>query len=118
MPDLQSAYRANYSTETVVLKILADILRAVNVGYLSVLALLDLSAAFDTVDHETLQHRLKQSYGLGGRVHDWFRSYLSGRFQSVCCGGISSTWTKLVCAASQGLVLGPILLLLYTADLL
>ena len=86
LPDLQSAYRAHHSTETAVLKVLADILRAVDGGDLAVLALLDLSAAFDTVDHETLLNRLKKSYGLGGRAHDWFQSYLSGRFQSVRCG--------------------------------
>jgi len=70
------------------------------------------------VDHETLLIRLKKSYGLGGRVHDWFQSYLSGRFQSVRCGGTSSTPTLLICGVPQGSVLGPILFLLYTADLL
>jgi len=47
-------------------------------GNLAVLTLLDLSAVFDTVDHETLLNRLKISYGLGGRAHVWFQSYLSG----------------------------------------
>jgi len=68
MRDLQSAYRVNHSTETAVLNVLTDILRAVDSGDLAALALLDLSAAFDKVDHETLLHRLKQSNGLGGRV--------------------------------------------------
>ena len=106
MPDLQSAYRAYHSTETAVLKALADILQAVDSGDLAALALLDLSAAFDTVDHVTLLHRLKKSYSLGSRAHDWFQSYLSGRFQSVRCGGTTSTLTKLVCGVPQGSVLG------------
>ena len=93
LPDLQSVYRAHHSTETAVLKVLSDILQAVDSGDLAVLALLDLSAAFDTVDHMTLLQRLRISYGLGGYVHDSFQSYLSGRFQFVRCGGSSSTPT-------------------------
>ena len=118
LPNLQSAYRAHHSTETAVLKVLADILLAIDRGDLAVLALLDLSAAFDTVDHDTLLRRLETSYGLAGSVISWFRSYLDGRTQSVRCRSSSSKPTRLHCGVPQGSVLGPILFLLYTADLL
>ena len=59
LPELQSPYRAYHSTETAVLKVLADILSALDTGDVAVLTLLDLSAAFDTVDHATLLRRLK-----------------------------------------------------------
>jgi len=62
LPDLQSAYRAHHSTETAVLKVLSDILLALDSGNLAVLMLLDLSAAFDRVDRATLLQRLKMSY--------------------------------------------------------
>ena len=74
LPRLQSAYRAHHSTETAVLKVLADILRAVDSGDLALLTLLDLSAAFDTVDHVTLLRRLELSHGISGTVHSWFTS--------------------------------------------
>jgi len=54
LPELQSAYRAHHSTETAMLKVIADILLALDSGNLAMLSLLDLSAAFDTVDHDTL----------------------------------------------------------------
>jgi len=75
-PDLQSAYRTHHSTETAILKVLSDILLALDSGDLGVLMLLDLSAAFDSVDHITLLHRLKTTYGLKGNVINWFSSYL------------------------------------------
>ena len=90
LPYLQSAYRAYHSTETAMLKVLGDILCAVDSGDLAALALLDLSAAFETVDHVTLLQRLRISYGLGDRVHD------SGRFQFVRCGESTSTPTQLI----------------------
>ena len=83
LPDLQSAYRAHHSTETAVLKVLSDILSAVDTGNLSMLTLLDLSAAFDTVNHPILLRQLQTSYGLGVVVHAWFRSYLANHTQYV-----------------------------------
>jgi len=78
-PRLQSAYRTNYSTETAVLKVLSDILLVNDAGDLSALVLLDLSMAFDTVDHGILLQRLDSSYKVIRTVLQWFQSYLSSR---------------------------------------
>ena len=76
LPELQSAYRANHSTETAVLRVLSDILGALDRGDLAALTLLDLSAAFDTVDHMTLIRRIEISYSIGGIVLRWFLTHL------------------------------------------
>jgi len=68
LPDQQSANRAHHSTETAVVKVLADVLKALDCGDLTMLTLFDLSAAFDTVDHAILLRRLVSSYGFRGCV--------------------------------------------------
>ena len=118
MPELQSAYRANHSTETAVLRVLADILGALDRGDYAVLTLLDLSAAFDTVDHATLLRRLQITYGICGTALSRLSSYLTGRKQSVRYRGMRSSLHSIFCGVPQGSVLGPILFLLYTTELL
>jgi len=112
----QSAYRSNHSTETALLRVQNDILTSIDKKEVTVLVLLDLSAAFDTVDHTILLNRLK-NIGITGLVYDWFSSYLSGRTQAVFLDGVSSDSVNLTCGVPQGSVLGPILFNIYTQPL-
>ena len=97
---------------------LSDILQADDSGDLAALVLLDLSAAFDTVDHSILLERLQQTFGISDTALCWFQSYLSSRTQYVRRGPNKTSITYLICGVPQGSVLGPILFVLYTADLL
>ena len=92
-PVLQSAFRPNHSTETALLKVTNDILLNMNVNdqRVTLLFLLDLSAAFDTVDHDTLMHRLQFTSSINGKVLSWFSSYLSGRSQQIAINETLST---------------------------
>ena len=114
---LQSAYRSDHSTDTALLKICNDILSALDNKNVALLSLLDLSAAFDTIDHSILLSRLQTCFGISGSVLSWFESYFSGRFQSVSVHGILSTLSPLLHGVPQGSVLGPILFVLYTCPL-
>ena len=98
-------------------KVYNDLLLAADGGQMSALCLLDLTAAFDTVDHELLLLRLERQFGLPGVVLAWFRSYLSGRTFRVVLSGCTSSIVYIVCSVPQGSVLGPLLFIVYTADL-
>jgi hypothetical protein len=113
----QSAYRPGFSTETALLRVINDILCNVNAGNLVLLVLLDLSAAFDTINHGLLLQRLTCEIGIQDFALQWFASYLSGRSQRVIVGAAFSEEVSLVCGVPQGSVLGPILFSLYTSQL-
>ena len=112
----QSAYRKCHSTETALLRVVNDLLQASDSGCVSILSLLDLSAAFDTIDHNILITRLCSTFSCSGMVLDWFISYLSCRTQSVFVGH-ESTPSVMKCGVPQGSVLGPLLFTLYTHPL-
>jgi len=117
MPEMQYAYRRHHSTETAATKVYNDLLSAADNGQLSALCLLDLTAAFDTVDHELLLLRLERQFGLRDSILQWFRSYLSDRSFRVVYGAGTSAVVFIVCSVPQGSVLGPLLFVLYVADL-
>ena len=94
-----------------------DILTAINNRRTVILLLLDLSAAFDTVDQDILLSRLRERFGVTGKPLLWFWSYLSDRMQYVSVDRGASFKHALQCDVPQGSVLGPILYLIYTSPL-
>ena len=81
------------------------------------LILLDLSAAFDTVNHDTMLRRLEYSFGIQGKALSWFASYLSGRTQRIAINESLSKPFKSECGVPRGSCLGPLLFTLYTSEL-
>ena len=113
----QSAYRASHSTETALLKVSNDVLSSIDKGKCIVLASLDLSAAFDTVDHSILLSRLETTYGIKATALQWFRSYLMKRQHRVSIKSSLSKPFMLTCGVPQGSVLGATLYTMYTREL-
>lgn len=113
----QSAYRSGHSTETALLKITSDINLALDQGDGILLVLLDLSAAFDTIDHEILLERLRLRCGITGSAFEWIQSYLTNRTQSVIIGETLSKSRDLKTGVPQGSVLGPLLFSIYLLPL-
>ena len=114
---MQSAYRIHHSTETALLRVVNDVMRGIDDQQECVLVLLDLSSAFDTIDHNILLDRLCNRYGLSGVVLDWLKSYLCDRPQRVVVDNVSSRPCFASCGVPQGSVLGPLLFSLYIAPL-
>src|SRR6218665_560727 len=82
LPTIQSGFRKSHSTKTLLLRLLSDVHGAVDHCQLTLFALFDVSAAFDTVDHEILLQRLHLSFGVSGTLLSWLTSFLSER--SMC----------------------------------
>ena len=113
----QSAYKKNHSTETTLLKITNDITTNMEKKRVIVLTLLDLSAAFDTIDHAALLKLLSSWFGISGIALDWIQSYLYDKGQTVNIGENLSDSYIIKFGAPQGSLLGPILFTLYTIPL-
>ena len=111
--DAQSAYKKQHSTETLLVRIWNDLLVAADEKTATVVMLLDLSAAFDTVDHDLLLRILKNEIVLRGKVLDWFESFLKGRSQRIRLGSTISEVITIRFVVPQGSVLGPVLFNIY-----
>ncbi len=114
---MQSAYRKEHSAETALLHVQNDILCAVDEGCAVVLVLLDLNAAFDTVDHAVLISRMSTRFGIKGKALAWFESYLSDRTQCIGIQGVKSSSEDLKYGVPQGSALGPKIFSIYSLPL-
>ena len=113
MESNQSAYCQHFSTRTSVLKVHADILKAMDKQEITGLILLDLWALFDTIDHEILLRRLEKRFGIKGTVNKWIELYLTNQYQYVIIGDVNTNGTtsdpiKVTQYIPQGSVIGPI----------
>ena len=103
----QSAYRRGFSTETALLKITNDLLLNMDIKRVSILVLLDMSAAFDTIPHDMFLDRLQHAFGLSGSALKWFDSYFRNRQQRTVIKGEMSDIDLLEIGLPQGSGAGP-----------
>lgn len=113
----QYGYKKGHNCEFLLLKLIDDILVAVDKGSGVVMLIIDLSAAFDTVDHSVLLKILRQQYHITGMALDWIRAFLSGRTQRVKIGDVLSDSVILTFGVPQGSILGPLLFNLYCSSI-
>ena len=113
MEKIQSAYKALHSTENALLRVYNDVMFNIDRGNSILLVLFDLSAAFDTIDHQILFPILEHSLGITDSAWTVMKSYLDGRQQCVQIEGVISEFVQLSCGVSQGSVLGPLKLCIY-----
>ena len=114
---MQSAYRNAHSTESALLRVQNDILHQLDTKKGVILVLLDLSAAFDTIDHDHLFELLQNRFGIKGTALDWIKSYLGNRSSSIHINSKTSPPTVTSFGVPQGSVLGPIIFTIYTTPL-
>ena len=113
LPEFQSGFRPQHSTETSLTKLTSDLLSSTASGYPSLVVSLDLSAAFDCISHNKLLCRLQDNFGLCDKSLKWINSYLLDRTMFVKVQNEVSTNIDVVRGVPQGSVLGPLLFIAY-----
>ena len=108
----QSGFRAKHSTISATTLVLNDILTALDKKLFCATLFVDLSKAFDTVDHSLLLERLRL-IGFNPSACTWFKNYLSGRYQCIKFGAVKSEFLHIAKGVPQGSILGPILFIIY-----
>ena len=112
----QYGFQKDLSTELAILELQDRINNSLNKNECCVGIFMDLSKAFDTLDHKILLYKLNH-YGIRGIALSWFQNYLSDRNQFVCVNGTNSGHLPIKCGVPQGSILGPLLFLVYVNDL-
>ena len=116
LTNCQYGFRSKHSTFMALLDMYNKVSESIDLGNFTIGIFIDLSKAFDTIDHGILCHKLEH-YGVRGIALEWFRDYLNSRKQCVSFNNVFSGFKEITCGVPQGSILGPLLFILYVNDI-